>query len=129
MKNPLAEVEQQPFKDQNGTSAAEDGERLASQQTEDPTSDRRAQKTLQHALHVRAETLVRWVKKPLPGKHNRERLEPDLHVFCSVSQQAPESDGIRHRAQVNKQYGRQGLDMKRIGEVTEEERRFSFDVK
>lgn len=59
MRNALAEVEQQPFEDQDGTGAAEDGERLASQQTEDPTSDRRAQKTLQHALRTRAQTLVR----------------------------------------------------------------------
>lgn len=57
----LAEVEQQPLEDQNRTGAAEDGERLASQQTEDAASDRRAQKTLQHALRTRAETLVRWI--------------------------------------------------------------------
>lgn len=61
MRNALAEVEQQPFEDQNRTGAAEDGERLASQQTEDPTSDRRAQKTLQHALRTRVETLVRLI--------------------------------------------------------------------
>lgn len=61
MRNALAEVEQQPFEDQNRTGAAEDGERLASQQTEDPTSDRRAQKTLQHALCTRVETLVRRI--------------------------------------------------------------------
>lgn len=40
MKNTPAEVEEQPFKHQNRTGAAEDGERLPSQQTEYPTGDR-----------------------------------------------------------------------------------------
>lgn len=48
----LAEVEKQPFKHQNGASAAEDDERLTTQQTENATSDGRAQKTLQHTLHT-----------------------------------------------------------------------------
>lgn len=48
--NVLAEVEQQPLKHQDGPGAAEDGEGLTSQQTEDAAGDRRAQKTLQHAL-------------------------------------------------------------------------------
>lgn len=52
MKNVLAEVEKQPFKDQNRTGAAEDGEWLASQQTENPTGNRCAQKTLQHTLRT-----------------------------------------------------------------------------
>lgn len=52
-KNILAEVEEQPFKDQNRTSAAEDGERLPGQQAEDTAGDRRAQETLQHTLHTR----------------------------------------------------------------------------
>lgn len=57
------------------------------------------------------------------------KFRSDLHVVCSVPQQTTESDGICHGSQVNKQNGRQGLNVKRIGEVTDEERRFSFDVK
>lgn len=129
MRNAPTEVEQQPFKNQNRTGAAEDGERLAGQQTKDPTSDRRAQKTLQHTLPTRAETLVRRTRARTGKQCGGAGLKPDLHVFRSISQQATESDGVRHGAQVNKQDGRQGLDVKRVGEVTDEERRFSFDVK
>lgn len=57
MKNALAEVEEQAFKDQNRTSAAEDGEWLASQQTENPAGDRCAQEALQHTLHAQREKL------------------------------------------------------------------------
>lgn len=56
------------------------------------------------------------------------RAHTHLHVFCGVSQQTSEGDGVRHGSQVNEQNGRQGLDVKRIGEVTDKERRFSFDV-
>lgn len=52
MENIPAEIEEQPFKHKNRTSAAEDGERLASQQAENSPGDRCAQKTLQHALHT-----------------------------------------------------------------------------
>lgn len=129
MRNALAEVEEQPFEDQDRTGAAEDGERLASQQTEDPTGDGRAQKALQHALHSRAETLVRWITTWKGEAGQSAELKPDLHVFRSVPQQAAERDGVCHGAQVNKQDSRQGLNVKRVGEVTDEERRFSFDVK
>lgn len=40
MKKTPAEVEEQPLEHQNRPGAAEDGERLASQQTEHPTADR-----------------------------------------------------------------------------------------
>lgn len=53
----------------------------------------------------------------------------DLHVLCSVAQQPTEGDGVCHSSQVNKHDGRQGLNVKSIGEVTDEERQFSFDVK
>lgn len=129
MRNALAEVEEQPFEDQDGTGAAEDGERLASQQTEDPTGDGRAQKALQHALHTTAQTPVRLIIIWKGESRQSAGLRPDLHVFRSVPQQAAERDGVGHGAQVNKQDGRQGLDVKRVGEVTDEERRFSFDVK
>lgn len=52
----------------------------------------------------------------------------DLHVFRGVAQQATKCDGIGDGSQVNEQDGRQGLDVKCISKVTEEERRFSFDV-
>lgn len=52
MENSLAEVEEQPFKHQNRAGAAEDGERLTAQQTEDAARDRSAQKTLQHSLNT-----------------------------------------------------------------------------
>lgn len=57
------------------------------------------------------------------------RSQSDLHVFCSISQQTTERDGVCHSSEVNKQNGRQGLNVKCICEVTEEERRFSFNVK
>lgn len=53
----------------------------------------------------------------------------DLHIFCSIAQQAPKRDGVCHGSEVNEQNGRQGLNVKCIGEVTGEERRFSYDVK
>lgn len=52
----------------------------------------------------------------------------DLHVFCSVPQQATKGDGVRHSSQVNKQNGRQGLNVKRVGEIADKERRFSLYV-
>lgn len=78
-RNALAEVEQQPFKDQNRTGAAEDGERLASQQTEEPPGDRSAQKTLQHALRTRDTCEV---------DHNLDtgqKAGPDLTCMFSVA--------------------------------------------
>lgn len=57
MERAPAEIEEQPFKHQNRPSAAEDGERLAGQQTENPSTDRCAQKTLQHPLQTRRETI------------------------------------------------------------------------
>lgn len=53
----------------------------------------------------------------------------DLHVFSSISQQPTEGDGVCYSSQVNKQNCRQGLNVKRVGEVTDKERRFSFNVK
>ena len=47
-----AEVEEQPLKHQDRPGAAEDGERLTGEQTEDATGDRRPQETLQHALNT-----------------------------------------------------------------------------
>lgn len=46
----LAEVKEQTFKHQHWSRAAQDGERLASQQAEDGTRQRRAKKTFQHTL-------------------------------------------------------------------------------
>lgn len=132
MKNALAEVEEQPFKDQNRTGAAEDSEWLASQQTEDPTGDRCAQKTLQHTLHTWRRTVRELFRTGMENTLQTVRQfksQSDLHVFCSIPQQPTESDGVCHSSQVNKQNGRQGLNVKCIGEVTDKERRFSFDVK
>lgn len=58
----------------------------------------------------------------------RFKSQSDLHVFCSVPQETPEGDGVCYSSQVNKQNGRQGLNVNCIGEVTQEERHFSFDV-
>lgn len=61
---------------------------------------------------------------------NRRMVQkPDLHVLRSVSQQTTEGDGVRYSSQVNKHNSRQGLNVKRVGEVTDEERRFSLNVK
>ena len=46
----LAKVEQQTLKDEDRAGAAQDGERLAGQQAEHRTWQRRANKTLQHSL-------------------------------------------------------------------------------
>lgn len=60
---------------------------------------------------------------------NRHMVQkPDLHVLRSVSQQTTKGDGVRYSSQVNKHNSRQGLNVKRVGEVTDEERRFSLDV-
>lgn len=62
--------------------------------------------------------VTRWLK-----------TRSDLHVFCSVPQQTTKGDGVRHSSQVDKQNGRQSLNVKSVGEVTDKERRFSLDVK
>lgn len=59
----------------------------------------------------------------------KRESETDLHVFRGIAQKAAKSDGVGHSSQVNKQDGRQGLNVNCVSEVTEEERRFSFDVK
>lgn len=129
MKDILAEVEEQPFKHQNWTSAAEDGERLARQQTENPTGNRCAQKTLQNTLHTQTGTALMERFGWKNGKRSeKKKTQPDLIVFCGVAQQTSEGDGVCHSSQVNKQNGGQRLNVYCIGEVTEKERRFSFDV-
>ena len=52
----------------------------------------------------------------------------DLHVIRGVPQQTTEGDGVCYSAQVNKQNGRQGLDVECVREVTEEEGHFPLDV-
>ena len=132
MENEPAEVEEKPFKHQDRTGTTEDGEGLTRQQTEDPASDRRAQETLQHPLDKKTgKDSGLYSERNTRRSTDRPRLQnpgPHLHVFRGVPQQAPEGDGVRHGPQVNEQNGRQGLDVKRVGEVTDEERRFSFDV-
>lgn len=46
----LAEIEEEPLKDQDGSCAAQNGERLTSQKAKYGAGDSRAQEALQHAL-------------------------------------------------------------------------------
>ena len=55
-RNILAEVEEQPFKHQHRTRAAEDSERLSPEQTEHAPGDRGAQEALQNALVTQRDT-------------------------------------------------------------------------
>lgn len=81
-------------------------------------------------MEVSSEGRIRtWITNTQTANGQRFKSHSDLHVFCSVPQQTSEGDGVCHSSQVNKQNGRQGLNVKCIGEVTDEERRFSFDVK
>lgn len=128
MQNLPAEVKEKPFKHQYRTGAAQNNERLTPQQAENATSDGSAQKTLQHTLQTWRGRVKNRKSDSLVDTHWL-KTRSDLHVFCSVPQQTTEGDGVRHSSQVNKQNGRQGLNVKSVGEVTDKERRFSLDVK
>lgn len=52
----------------------------------------------------------------------------NLHVVCGISQQPSKGDGVSYGAQVNKQDGRQRLNVQGVVEVAGEEWKFSFDV-
>lgn len=64
----LAEVKEQALKDEHGSGAAQDSERLTRKQTEHSTSQRRPDKTLQHTLHTDTNTDVKR-KNTAKGVH------------------------------------------------------------
>lgn len=51
-----------------------------------------------------------------------------LIVVCGVPQESPKGDGVGDAAEVDKQDGRDGLNVEAIIEVTWEPRQFPFDI-
>lgn len=63
------------------------------------------------------------------SKCQKFKTLPYLHVICCIAQQPTKCNGICHSSKVNKQNGRQGLNVKPISEVTGKKGSFSFDIK